>query len=1779
MMAEEKKVSGAIEATEAEEVISEAAVEAVAEEAAAAEVSAEEVEASPAEEADITDKLKEAAGNIKRANADARARKSEQERNQKQSEAEAQARIEEAERKLQEDERMAQLVAEQKLAALDYAQNYRKKLMKDRQKAMSAAKLREKQEREAEEARAREEKAKEIAALLEKEREEARERGEKATALLNRVTKCAVVDENGNLRLVDKSDLASKRAEEEAARAEAEEAARKAAEEAAKRAAEVAAKSAPVYDYSADAEEKEEAARREVESFLNASSAPAKEDDGFVLDFGDEDASESESGDMLVTLTESDDPMIAADKVKSHNEYILGDLKASNDAARNNIVAAMNEQQYRFAMEMEALRAHQSHIAAMQASQRQAAMDQINAAKAAEKKAEAPVASAPAEPAAAPVSAASAPAPAESVSAPEVSVASAIGPCKEDKPAAPGTVAVREGIDEVEEIVPALEKDESGFYPVILDDPTVNELREIGESIVTKKQLKKYLKKSNKAVKKIKKVVAKIDKRVENSAESGELLLDLCSAISHSAMILEIRSDNLASAARIGHAKLTRKCTDTLYLEIDKYNHRVSAFATVTGAQLTRVSAFLPERIANRTGKAIIPAMAFRGRFMQLEREEAGSPESYTFTFSDPSAAGAEVALPTVTAGYNAKAKNPVTEITPIIPVYTEASLVGSSIDVTSKRKFKKLSKLAKKANKKIDREIERLAAAPASEETVVQVLALERERVLVASRVLVGAVKLGKYKLILSSKRALVNILSVYNKRAKECEIICETPVATIHSVTADRVAEAALLPDMPVMARVVELFETVGKTTRIVGEPAEGEVSKPSNFTFVFPNKAKSEKPVGKTTSNTASNPNEVMANGMLAGYMANTMVKGGSQGSPLFIPVGSIGTGASHGVANIAPAPITLNPNAVAQSAPRGALNAVSPLIMTSSVDKKEAKKLEREAAKKAKAASKKAKAAKKKAKLEKKQAAEAKRAEALAKKKAKAEKKNDKKIKVVKNAATIKATKALKKEQKRLLIEDYKNKLEFESLEAKRLKDAEHVAKLEKKAEKKRTQQIKAAEIKTAKKVKISEAKIAKAEARAAKINAEKARVEAVKSKKLEKQQQALAKKSAKRDAERARLAEKLAKEQAAKDKAKLARTEKKLAAAEKQQKKEAKLQEKLNAEKAKHAAIKAEKLSKKQAAAEALKAKRQARQEAKVEAEKAKIAREQAKLAALKSAKAQKAAAIKAEKLSKKQAAAEKKEYIKLLHEDQIERYQHEKEVEKLLKSKEHSAKVAAKRASVEKAKAELAAKKALHEQQRAGAEAAKKEKKQSALAAKRAKAEEAKLARSAKKVAAAEKKLKKAEAKAVKLEKKQAKVDLAKAKAAEAKAKSLSAKRVKAEEAKARKEEKKARRIEQVYLAKKAALAEKQAKLSAKAAKKPQVSAKAAAKSASAKLTVGEAPRVRKLTGKELAKYIAEGKKAYELAKRDVKNLEALAAKAEGGVKADNIVKALIAEKNLIDALAENIAVVSISGNKTQLRSLRKNFYTEVEHHNKLVDELASVGRVYVSKVSTSMYSDVVANKGYRKTPKLSYKIEEKAPQQQLKIDDGVKVEKKAANAKAESDASAKRTAKVLDRKELKKFLKEGDAGCKTAKGELDALSAKKERSAGREKVIATIDCLTTQKKIVTILSDELLACCQVSADKKQIKSVKARLDAEIAVYNKLADEYEALTDDSITKADTDLANKIIAGEKYSYLPNLSYKVDTSAYEYDYADYTAHKVSKENDRRLARAQSHNRESL
>ena len=89
--------------------------------------------------------------------------------------------------------------------------------------------------------------------------------------------------------------------------------------------------------------------------------------------------------------------------------------------------------------------------------------------------------------------------------------------------------------------------------------------------------------------------------------------------------MLEILCDNVTVCARILARKKMKKYSLLLAERIDEYNKNVIAFYDLTGQQLTRVSAFLPEELSDGNKHAVIPGLSYRETFIEIYVENDGT--------------------------------------------------------------------------------------------------------------------------------------------------------------------------------------------------------------------------------------------------------------------------------------------------------------------------------------------------------------------------------------------------------------------------------------------------------------------------------------------------------------------------------------------------------------------------------------------------------------------------------------------------------------------------------------------------------------------------------------------------------------------------------------------------------------------------------------------------------------------------------------------------------------------------------------------------------------------------------------------------------------------------------------------------------------------------------------------------------------------------------------------------------------------------------------------------
>lgn len=123
----------------------------------------------------------------------------------------------------------------------------------------------------------------------------------------------------------------------------------------------------------------------------------------------------------------------------------------------------------------------------------------------------------------------------------------------------------------------------------------------------------------------------------------------------------------------------------------------------------------------------------------------------------------------------------------------------------------------------------EYIEAESRNADILVECLALERERLLVAFNTMAAAVQTRIKKHIAKAKQALIDEMAEYNKQAEACSLVIGMPIAPVTISLVDDIIAGKNRVDLPRMARLSELTETVGESVRVFGRSEEDEEKKP--------------------------------------------------------------------------------------------------------------------------------------------------------------------------------------------------------------------------------------------------------------------------------------------------------------------------------------------------------------------------------------------------------------------------------------------------------------------------------------------------------------------------------------------------------------------------------------------------------------------------------------------------------------------------------------------------------------------------------------------------------------------------------------------------------------------------------------------------------------------------------------------------------------------------------------------------------------------------------------
>ncbi|MBQ8321508.1 MAG: hypothetical protein IJX92_04015 [Clostridia bacterium] len=664
-------------------------------------------------------------------------------------------RASDEEKKRLAEEKQARLAAEQKQAELEYAENYRRKLLKERKRAEAQRKAKEKEARERAEAMANEARAKAVNEILERERAEAQARSERATALLNRVTKCAVYDEDGNLKLVDRTEVIGTR--------------------------EVAVPVEKSEEPKAAADTPEQTVSEEPKENITEESIPREDTAEPVSEVSEPDV---QTEDVAEPVEKTEEP-VTAEPAKSASAA-EGEAAVSDDGER--MILTISDDRFLLNISPDGL---------VTSSAGPAVPPDVKTVKADPTATVRPVTP-------------------EEVLEREgiaLSVKSNI------------TVATEDGEETVDEKVVTRTEVKSGAEPVTASNEVVRNIKLLGRAARTKSDFNKYLAESHRAIKKYTRQIVACDEalKIENINLSNTTSLVVDSMRAEGA-IIEIRCDNLKRAARFGLKNKVAEFKSELSADIDSYNTRAAGYATYTGEQLTRISQALPERIASGTGVEVIPVLSYRDSYVEFT-EDSGEDNGSTYVLNLPAVASQAITLTPSDRGHKSRANNGVSKIMPIYPdVTAEQLLLGAHVyDGDTYREY---TKIKKSAYKHIDSMTARLYSdvTPGESErcgeALVEILALEREKLLIAFNTLSASANTSSNRLIAQARCELLDEMARYNKLVDECSAAIGVKLSPARASMADDVLAGKTKVDLPRIARLTELVERVGDEERVIGK-----------------------------------------------------------------------------------------------------------------------------------------------------------------------------------------------------------------------------------------------------------------------------------------------------------------------------------------------------------------------------------------------------------------------------------------------------------------------------------------------------------------------------------------------------------------------------------------------------------------------------------------------------------------------------------------------------------------------------------------------------------------------------------------------------------------------------------------------------------------------------------------------------------------------------------------------------------------------------------------------
>ncbi len=306
-----------------------------------------------------------------------------------------------------------------------------------------------------------------------------------------------------------------------------------------------------------------------------------------------------------------------------------------------------------------------------------------------------------------------------------------------------------------------------------------------------------------------------------------------------------------------------------------------------------------------------------------------------------------------------------------------------------------------------------------------------------------------------------------------------------------------------------------------------------------------------------------------------------------------------------------------------------------------------------------------------------------------------------------------------------------------------------------------------------------------------------------------------------------------------------------------------------------------------------------------------------------------------------------------------------------------------------------------------------------------------------------------------------------------------------------------------------------------------------------------------------LSSYLESTQKDLDELDKQYKELEAQEP-ANDAERIENAVARLGVKRGVVEKMTDKLLACKGAGAPSAVCEKHKNELNDsAEQYNSIVDEYKALTGHDLTRAKTDMADRILRGEEYQLLPVVKSRHEVLSTEDGQPVDNVLSSDAEGAPIKIDTvvdgkhqlteevepnkeDGTGKDATVIMTEKEIPAFFKKQKQKEEKLR-ERDSVLATLNPDNTEDRIAVIVERLGTQRELVDSLSKDMKLAVK-TGDKKKTRSYKKQLTSHINQYNNLADEYERITGNSLTRADKNIPGYIMRGEKYKPIPVLTYR-------------------------------------